>query len=59
MVSRAVIPAGSKAAPSAASVASTATFTASTPNSSAITGTAATDSPESTSEIIDTRRRPM
>ena len=58
IVSRAVMPAGSKKAPRAASAASTATLIASTPKLSAITGTAATDSADNASEIIDTRLRP-
>lgn len=58
IVSRAVIPAGSKNAPSAARPASTATLMTSAPNTIASSGTAATDRPESASEIIDTRLRP-
>ena len=57
--SRAVIPAGSNSDPNAASAASTPALTASAPNATAMIGTAATDSPESASEIMDTRRRPM
>ena len=49
---------GSNSAPNAASTASTVTVMASVPNISAMTGTAATESAESRSEIIETRRRP-
>ncbi len=58
IVSRAAIPAGSNSAPSAANIASTATLMMSAPNVRANTGTAATDTAERASEIIDTRRRP-
>ena len=55
---RAVVPAGSKAAASAARTASTTRLIASGPNNQAINGMAATAVPDSESETSETRRRP-
>lgn len=56
--SRAVMPAGPKAAARAANTASTSTLTASPPYPHATRGTPATAAPDSASATIDTRLRP-